>query len=552
MTGPRGSMDGVGVLNAANGGEAPDVWRKTNRADTENGMKKALAQGVASPALKEAWRRLLLTEAGAPLAGDQGVRDSWLAVRANALQGMGQYEAAWSLWKEVPASALADKGLAEGWVEAKLLSGQAKDACEVAKARATGGGSQASDWGVAMAVCQVVAPTTDGGNVAAARLSLQIVEPLLRSKNPALLRVLTAVQEGRPVATLSGPTTMVDGFGGAVLAAYPALVGGDIMPRLPDVTLRRLTASEALPVDLRGRAAVALARQTSVIADGSAAWALVSATEFNGVMPDAVAVARGFKDVSASALNEYVQAALRLGLKDEAVKALPNLMKAEGLDAAANKNRMQVQLAVKALQGKVDDATWDAWMVGQNLEIQTSVRQAQRTLLAIEAMGVSVPGRVWKQMRDRSISVSSLVDPAWQRLLADAVRTKDVPSVLILISDAFAGQPPAGAVPVVIGASVEALRAIGMDDIAKRVAMEAILGLPASHLIPLVREAAPAAVSATQPVAIGADSLPKEPVSVTTPVSGAIVPGMLPPPRVIPVEKPTIKAPTKPVPPKVN
>lgn len=547
----KGAVEGIGVLKLGTGGESSDVWQKQSRADAEAGLIRAVAQGVASPGLKEGWRRLLLSEAAAPQTTDKGVRSNWLAVRAGTMEKMGLYEAAWGLWREVPQSALGDDALAEGWVEAKLLAGQGNEGCMVAKSH-TVAGATGGNWPIVMAVCQLVAPNAgSGANTAAASLSLQIVEPILRGRNPPLLRILNAVQDGKPVMTLNGPTAMVDGLGGTVLAAYPALVGPDILPRLPDMALRRLSESKELPDELRGRAAVALARQTGLPQDGKAAWSLVSATTFAGALPDAVVVAKGM-DTSGT----YVQSALRLGEVDAAAKALPVWLKVGGLNASDNRIRVQAQLSVAALQGKVDDKLWDTWLVAQLLENQAGVRQAQRTLLVVEGLGVGVPGRVWQQMRDRAIPVSTLVDPAWQRLLAGAVHDENMPAVLGLISEAWVGQPPAGVVPVVMGASVEALRRVGMEDVARRVAAEAMLGIPASHLIPLVPEALPP-VSGTnimeQPqTLIGADAVSGT-VAPVTPSTTAI----LPPPRIkaptMPVVKrPVVKAPTRPTMPKVN
>ena len=541
----RTALDGLGVLKLGSGGEAPDVWKNSPRPDTEAALARAVAQGVASPALREGWRRVLLTEAAPPPASaDKGVRSSWLAVRGDTLEKLGLFEAAWGLWREVPQPAAEDDTVAAGWVRSRLLAGQGNDACVLARKKATAGGG---DWAVIMAVCQLVAPAAS--NAQAASLSLQLVEPQLKAKNPPLLRILTAVADGKPVTTLNTPTSMVDSLGGAVLAGYPALVGPDIMPRLPDVSLRRLMGSKELPVELRGRAGLALARQTGLAQDGATAWQMVSGTAFSGALPDAVIMAKGVVGISGTDAGDYVLAALRLGLVDAAAKELPVWLQAQSLTPAAMRMRVQGELAVAALQGKVADGLWDKWLLAQVMETQAGVRQAQRTLLAVEGLGVGVPARVWQQMRDRAMPVSTLVDPAWQRLLAGMVRDEATPGVLGLISEGFAGQPPAAVVPVVIGASIEALRRVGMDDIARRVAAEAMLGIPASHLIPLVPEGKATVVTPTQ-VLIGVD---QDGVSESAVVSASTV-QMLPPPRVSAptIHKPTVMTPVVPVRPMVR
>lgn len=537
------ALDARGVLNLGTGGEAPNVWQKANRPETEAALKRGVSQGVASPALREGWRRLLLTEAEAPKVTDKGLRPGWIAVRNDTLQKLGLFEASLALWKDVPASTPMDDATAQAWVQSRLLAGQSADACAMAKGRALANGS-GGDWGPIMAVCGLVG---NASSPAAASLSLQVVEPTLKARNPTLLRILMAVQDGRQLSSLgAGPTAMADGLGGAVLATYPALVGAEILPRMPDVSLRRLVGSAALPEELRGRAAVALARQTGLPLDGKTAWQLVSSTEFAGTLPDAVVVAREVKGISGSEAGIYARAALRLGMTDAAAKVLPK-WDADGLNATESRERIQTQLTLEALQGKIDDRTWDLWILAQPLDVQTGVRQAQRTLLVVEGLGVGVPARIWQQMHDRGIAVSGILDPAWQRLLAAAVRDEAVPASLSLMSEAWGGQPPAGVVPVVMGASVEALRRMGMDDVARRVAAEALLGIPASHLIPMVVEKGEV-VSSSQPVAIGADTV--SPTVLPVSEDGIV----LPPPRVdVPkVTKPMVKAPTKPVVPKVG
>lgn len=268
-----------------------------------------------------------------------------------------------------------------------------------------------------------------------------------------------------------------------MLGQYPALMGGGIMPRVPDLALRRVVQSEGLPVEIRGQAAVALAGQTGLQVDGSAAWALVSATTMAGDLPDAVRVARGVQGVSASVVPDYVEAALRLGLVEQAAAAMPQWPAVSGTAAAKDIRRgVQAKLALQVLQGRVADDIWDEWIVAQVLENGEGVKQAQRTLLVAEALGVGVPQRIWSQLRVRSVPVSMVVDPAWQRLLADAVVNRNLPQVLGLVTEAWSGQNAADGVPVVVGAGVEALRKSGLTEQARRMAAEALLGMPSKPL----------------------------------------------------------------------
>lgn len=543
------NTDAVGVLKPGKGGLSVDVWRQMSRAEAEVALRRALSKGSASPAMKDAWRVLLLTAAAPPPVPEKGTAESWLAVRSEALEKLGLHEAAWALWREVAAEDLgADEASQLAWVKARMLAGEGEQACAFAKAEAVKD-TQGARWAPVMAVCQLVG---QGENPAAVQLSLQVVEPQLRGENPTLLKILEAVTNGRVVSALPSPNTPVDALGGTVLGQYPALMGALVMPRVPDLALRRVVGTSGLPVEVRGQAAVALAGQTGLAEDGKLAWSLVSGTTLAGDLPDAVIVARGAKGASGTFVPEYVEAALRLGLVEEAAKALSAWTVAK--DAAALEVRRQVQarLAVQLLQGRVVEDVWDEWVVAQQLENSVGAKNAQRTLLVAEALSVVVPQRIWSQMRARAVPVSVAVDPAWQRLLADAVAKRNVPQVMLLLGEAWNGQPVADVAPVVAGASVEALRRVGFEAVARRVAAEALLGIPRKPLVVLKPEGSsqqgpqttvlPDAAGVSRTMVQGLNS-----VGLTKRVSETDF--VLPPPRIAPVSKPTVKAPAKPVPP---
>lgn len=545
------NTDGVGVLKPGKGGLAPDVWRQMSRAEAEVALQRSLNKGGASPALKEAWRVLLLTAAAPPLMPERGTTSSWLAVRSEALDKLGLQEAAWAMWREVPAEDLgADEASQLAWVKLRMLAGDGEQACAFAKAEAVKE-TMGNRWAPVMAACQLVG---QGANPAAIQLSLQMVEPQLKAENPALLRILEAVKDGRSVNSLPSGNAGVDALGGAVLGQYPALMGTAILPRVPDLALRRVVKTESLPLEVRGQAAVALAGQSGLMEDGVLAWSLVSRTQLAGDLPDAVVVARGVK-VSDSEIKDYVEAALRMGLVAEAGKALNGWVAPKSTAAAVEIRRhVQARLATQLLQGRVADDVWDEWIVAQALENGVGAKAAQRTLLVAEALGVAVPQRIWSQMRVRAVPVSVAVDPAWQRLLADAVAKRNVPQVMLLISEAWNGQPVADVAPVVAGASVEALRRVGFDAVGRRVAAEALLGLPRKPLVALRPEGSmaveaisttvlpEAAQDASRTVVRGLNS-----VGLTRRVSESGF--VLPPPR---VEAPRVKAPSKPTPPRMD
>ncbi len=545
------NTDAVGVLKPGKGGLAPDLWRQMSRAEAEVALQRSLSKGGASPALKEAWRVVLLTAAAPPLMPERGTISSWLAVRSEALDKLGLQEAAWAMWREVPVEDLgADEASQLAWVKLRMLAGDGETACAFAKAEAVKE-TMGNRWAPVMAACQLVG---QGKNPASVQLSLQVVEPQLKAENPSLLRILQAVTEGRVVSSLPNGNMNIDALGGSVLGQYPALMGAAILPRVPDLALRRVVKSAELPMDVRGQAAVALAGQSGLLDDGVLAWSLVSGTQLAGDLPDSVVVARGAK-VSESEVKDYVEAALRMGLVDDAAKAMTTWGAPSPTVAAAEMRRhVQARLAVQLLQGRVAEDVWDEWIVAQTLENGVGAKQAQRTLLVAEALGVAVPQRIWSQMRMRAVPVSVAVDPAWQRLLADAVAKRNVPQVMLLLSEAWNGQPVADVAPVVAGASVEALRRVGFEAIGRRVAAEALLGLPRKPLVALRPEGTfggeaisstvlpTMAHDASRTVVRGLNSVGLAP---KVSESGFI----LPPPR---VDAPKVTAPTKPTPPRMD
>jgi hypothetical protein len=551
-------LAGYGPLTAANGGESVEVWQAAPRNVQEAGLKRAVSDGLASPALKEAWRRLLLTQAKPPVGVGTSVSGTnWLGIRAEGLENLGFYEAAWSLWKEVPlSSAKVEDGLLYGAVKSRILAGDDDEACAVAKQKTVHVAAYDNRWPVVVAACQILAPRGVSPS-AGASLSVQLVEQVLRAQNPGLLKIMNAVQDGKAVT--SG-LAKVDALGGAVLADYPALVGLDVVPKLPDVALRRLAGTETLPLDLRARAAVALATTTRWPKDGEQAWALVSETLVSDSTapiaytpwPDAMILARGVVGVNSNtgvvreSAAAYVRAALRNDDTAEAAKAWP-LWKMEGLKGNDLRAWWQAQMAAAILQGKVEMPAWQGWLGAMALDTQAGAQQAQRTLLVADALGVVVPREIWQQLRDKALPVAAVSDPAWQRLMDDAVGEKNLPGVLGLVSEKWRHDTGDKVAPEAVGASITALKKVGQIGVARRLAAEAMLGVKENVYV-----AKPGAVE-RQPTArpmVMEPSLSKnggiEDGSAPKVTAPRDLPGMLPPPRVqIPVK------PVPPTPPKI-
>jgi hypothetical protein len=448
-------------------GVPADTWQVLPQTEWEARLPITLSRGVQSPALKAAWQRLLLADTKAPDA--KGAKRNWVAVKADALESLGLYEAAWQLWKSVPAA--QRKKISEldyGWAEVSLLSGNPNEACPTARDRTTKEGPQ-SKWPVLVAVCQLLQPHVEG-NVAGSGLSLQLIAPDLQKKNPALLRVLDAVHEGKRVGPQSGGP-----LGGAVLAAYPALIGSSTLAGMPDMALRRIAGSSALPGDLRAASALALANQTGSLADGATAWALVSNTVL-AVQPDAVVLAHA---ASATA-PLLVPAALRMGDVSAAEGPLP-LWKP---DAKPGKNvnlQAQASLLLAARKGTLVDADWARWLAEMPVENTLVMQAALRTMMGLEGMGVDVPANLWGKLKQRNSTPIAGADPVWERLMADAARDRNVARVVALATEGLGGRPASEAPAGVVGAVAKAFHATGQDDLGWRIVAESVLPAPSLH-----------------------------------------------------------------------
>jgi hypothetical protein len=492
-------LEAAGALLPSNGGLAADVWQTAPRLEQVQRLRKVQPQ--TSPVLREAWRRLLLTQALAPSGTGGG---HWLVVRAEALARLQLDEAAWSLWRQVDeANARQDEQLALGLVQAKMLAGQGAAGCELAREWAARTGRD-SAWPVVVAVCALVAPAD--ASPAAAALSLQLVKPILQSTNKPLLRVLEAVPNGvPPVLPGSGLARVGGPLGAVVLANYPALLTSDTIAVLPDMVLRRLQHTLPLPLALREEAALRLVAQTEWPTDAVDAWELLSMTLVREDWPAALqleAAAQG-KEVS----PELIMTAAAWQNVPRVGDAAWGMWQASaGLTLPDLQARGQNQLRWAVWRKKAAENDWNMWLAAQDLENPQGAEDGQRLLLVAEALGMNVPASVWVQVRGRAAPIANAMDPVWQRVLQGVVSKQDVPGVLAVLGEGVAGRSLATVPPEMAAMVVRSLQEVGWPDLAVRAAAEAlwprkVLAEPASVPEPVeVRVTPTEVVSATEPV----------------------------------------------------
>lgn len=115
---------GAGLLDPADGGLSPNLWRGSARSTIEDGVA-ALPNAPRSPAMQTLMRRLLLTSA-APPSGDGSPDQSLLALRLNKLIANGWTAEAAALASSAPRD---DNAAHQALAEAMLLQGKPIDAC---------------------------------------------------------------------------------------------------------------------------------------------------------------------------------------------------------------------------------------------------------------------------------------------------------------------------------------------------------------------------------------------------------------------------------------
>ena len=527
----------------AGGMVADSVWLQASAATQKMRLQNATERPLYSPALREIWRRVLQTAAAAP-AGAEGAQ--WLSVRADMLEKLELFEAAWALWKEAAAQARSGQpeAMAQGWVRASLLAGQNGSqggACALVRQQASQG-MMSDFWPTAAAVCAAL-ELPETANPAALALAIQLLPPGTIENNPALMMALNAVREDKPMKFGPWP---VGSLAGALAGAYPALLSGTQVASLPDVTLRRLRESPNLPEQMRAEAASSLAGKTGWPQDGAAAWALVSQTqtEPTATWPDAQTLAWAQSssptaEVATRAAPHVVAAALRMNDITTASAWWPQYETAE-LAAEGVQRRNQAHVALLAQQAlasgqplAMNDAL-AAWAAGRGADGVAN----QRVLAVLEGLGVPVSTTLWAQMQSVADGTADTeaVNLAWQRLLNDAATRRDMPAVLAMASEGLRGQSPVNANPAVLGAVVGALRQVGLNETAQRLAAEVLVPTPEAlgqraggRMLPLVATSPTVVPSATAPLAAPAVNVPQPAASrITRPTPPSVpVPPML-------------------------
>ncbi|MFO1058055.1 MAG: hypothetical protein U1E53_13935 [Dongiaceae bacterium] len=218
---PGSGLEGVGTLDAGNGGLGPELWRGSDRATIDR-LLPLLAPPENALALREAARRLLLSAApppaGTPSEGapsDETGRNFAL-LRADRLAALGDVDSAVALVRLVPERD-RDAGALRLLADAAWLAGDVGGGCKLVEGAAA---RQAGDPELARAgvFCQAQAGQKDK-----AALGLDLLREQGQAGDPLFAALLDRLAGGPPatIESVTGLTPLLYAMLGTAGQALP-------------------------------------------------------------------------------------------------------------------------------------------------------------------------------------------------------------------------------------------------------------------------------------------------------------------------------------------
>ena len=235
-------VDSVGTLSDGDGGFGTAMWAGTSRPIVESLLKQLPAHG-GSPEMRSLARRLLLSIAAAPEGAAKP--GSLIALRAGVLAEMGDIEGVNALLNATPGRGeLADLMRLEA--ESRLLANDHPRVCQLASGQIGAGGTVDAFWQKAFIFCQSLEKEH-------AKAALGVA--LLResgANDPAFYALVEALAGAKvAIEKLPEPTPLHLAMARAARLRLPADAVGSKRPAI----LRTIATSPNFPVELRLEAA---------------------------------------------------------------------------------------------------------------------------------------------------------------------------------------------------------------------------------------------------------------------------------------------------------
>lgn len=513
----------VGLLTEEDGGFGFDMWAGSDRALVE-ALVPRLPVRTLSPVMQDLTRRLLLSEArvpaGAPMAS------SLLELRVERLGASGRTDLVRDLLRLGP-SRLQDASLARAEVDSMLLSGNHAGACANIEAllrvdddpywlkgltfcKALNGESAAVHLGVSLlregdgdgddAFFELVESLVGETNSApdglidpsplhlamlrAARL--EVPDDAVPGARPAILRAiatspnaplpmrLVAAERAEAAGALS-PDAVTAMYASVEFSpedrlAWRTLAAEEAGPRV-NALLYQVASTETDPQTKARVVAAALSRARAVGGFGTAARVLRDVCKSIEPSPGL-----------AWAASDIGRALLAAGDAGSARRWLDMLYRSASRatpDAAVAVLDLWPLVQLMDVDGSLGwsaDALVNWWVGEQERSGDDAFERAAVILTLMDAVGYDVPETSWRELLESSLTVTAYL-PSVQlwRALETAAANGRVGETVLLSLLALGEVGPAGADPTTLHTVVSALRGVGLETDARRLALESAL-----------------------------------------------------------------------------
>ena len=247
----RAKLSAIGLLNEAEGGFGSAMWAGTP-LPLVMGLLPDLPVATTSPAIQSLRHRLLLTTALPPEDGNADDDGSALvAMRIERLAAAGNIEAVTQLLKFAPLAS-DNRTFAQARVEAKLLAGNVRQACKMARHRlaaATAGDVKGSDvvWQKILAFCLAL-----DGQAAQVELYVQLLYEN-GVEDEAYFNLLDGLNSGEAAALESG--ARIEPLHLAMLRTARRAIPADAVKQASPAVLRAIATSPNASLGMRLEAA---------------------------------------------------------------------------------------------------------------------------------------------------------------------------------------------------------------------------------------------------------------------------------------------------------
>lgn len=522
--GTLGGVDAssVGLIGEGSGGFGPGMWQGATRTDVERYLAQ-LPVASGSPVMNDLSDRLLLSSAQPPEG--QGSGSSLLAVRLDRLIAAGRPDKA----AELARSAMADKSapVAMARARAALALGQTQDAC-MALADIPAGNDPAHDAADAFstrlsAYCQVVS-----GNKRAASLTLDLAreegldDPLfyslaaqaidglkLKADEPAALTALDVALHrlaGRELPKNAGeiaePAVLAGLARDEALAAETRIAAGERAAMFGLVEGGELASlyklAQFTPEEMEGlktatfpaspalrRALIyqALQAEVSPLARADLFRLMLATGESSGLYLATVEVLRAeLAQMTPSAvLRGLAPAAVRAFLfagEREHALAWYELVAQEGRTIGRDARELGALMRISDPTGPAGNPDQVAADITSDLKsgVKATRDFGVREALLLDALGYRLPQPVLEALAASRKGAAAGSSEAMLNQLRAAGQKGAVGETVMLSLVAIGPGGPGEADPQAAAQAVSSLKALHLDDEARRLAVEALMG----------------------------------------------------------------------------